>query len=317
MSQISPTAPSATPWTFSLGGVPLDRFEVPSEFSTGHEIELKVHKYFSETGYPVKKIQAMGAFSAPTSWKGIFLYQDAADRSEKLDKLAVAQQPVLWVFGPYQYTVYIRRYIPTWKHQHEIEYEIDLEILSESTGVAAVSPPNVTFPAITQQFYDTGTTAVANLQTLNPQSFFSEYIAVVNQYNSIVLSISQNPIAQMTYSELLSLTDALTKFTGALGNYTQSLQNTAVLTADLEALMYSLQALNAFTMFSNNIKQVVGNGAQAVKLQNFVGSLFNVAAQYYPGADPTVIASTLAQANNLNDYYVNTPITLYLPPVFA
>lgn len=109
----------------------------------------------------------------------------------------------------------------------------------------------------------------------------------------------------------------LDQVTSSIETYAAPLYNTAILEADLAKLNASIAALNSCGLFTQNIEQLVGNGPYVQTLANFTGNLFAVAAQYYPGSSPDVIAPAIATANTLTDFWVYAPINLVLPPVFS
>lgn len=301
-------------WTFMLGNVELKKFEVPQQFIVGHEMELKVHKYYSEDGTPSKHINVMGAFSLPTTWEGWLYGANALQRAEALDILAVAGQAINWQYGPYNYTVFIKKFEAKVFSQIEVQYTVDLEIQADLNGILSLAVANtVSFDAATQSFFDDSNAAMQTLQTSNtlPTSLNSAYSQAINANQAY------SPIKNATLQEIQTLVGYFQTLTAEITAYATPLESTAVLEADLAALNNSLIALQGFGLYTTNLQQLLGTSVTAQIVSSFTGSVASLAAQYYPNTDLMTAAALIANANNLTDLFVDTAQDLTLPPVFS
>jgi hypothetical protein len=301
-------------WTFNLGGIGLSRFEVPPEFEDGVDAHLVVHRYINESGSAATKIHSLGAFPLPTTWNARLYGANALSRHFQLKRLAAAGKPFLWTYGPLQYTAAIQRYSGKIHHQLEIYYTIDLIVIAEKNSALPQPDASVSFDVGTQAVYDVAAQAMADLQTADLN--LSASVLTANA-NATSLLLNAYPLKLQPLTTILKIISAVNVLLTALQAYTAPLQQNAVLEADLARLEASLRALDAFSLLMTNLQQLLGQSATATQVTISSGDLFSIAAQYYPGQDVATVAASLAGANGLSDYFITTPMTLVLPPVFT
>lgn len=301
-------------WAFSLGGIALSRFEVPSEFEDGVDAHLVVHRYINEGGSAATKVHSLGSFPLPTQWQARLYGASAIDRHFKLKRLAAAGLPIQWVYGPMQYTVAIEKYSGKIHHQLEIYYSLDLIVIAEKNGALPQPDASVSFDVGTQAVYDVAAQAMDDLVTADA-NLSASVIAADSAATSLLLNAY--PLKLQSLTVILKIISALNVLLTVLQAYAAPLQQNAVLEADLQRLEASLRALDAFSLLMANLQQLLGQSTTATQIAIASGDLFSIAAQYYPGQDVATVAASLAGANGLSDYFITTPTTLVLPPVFT
>lgn len=300
-------------WTFSVGDVFFEKFEVPEQFETGYEVKTAVHKYLSETGTPITVVHSQGAFPLPSSWTGILYGNTAIQRMLAIGTLATNEQPVTFTWGPLSWIVHIDKVKFTPKYNNEIAYEIDITVITDQNGQGNTIDNGLSFDVGTQAFFDTTTAEYAALQSL-PIDLPDSLTSATDDLNSQFLSAV--PIKTASFSTLTNILNQLQATIVVYSAFVSALQASAIIENDLAALNAALNALNAYILLQFNIQQLVGVGSVSVKSVQFSGWLFELAAQYYPASDVSLAAQLIAQANGLNDYYLPTVETLVLPPVF-
>jgi hypothetical protein len=324
-----------TTWSFIIGGIPLTNFEVPTSFSIGHELKLAVHEYIAANGQPTIKTESLGSFYIPTTWTGTLFYTDAIQRALKLDALMLGGSPIHWVYGPLDYTVVIKKFTMTPKHQFEVDYSIDLQVISDNNGQTSGVDNSLSFDSGTQDLFNRAAEAMStllsysNYQTMTlsdliagggaptdvpsvpiPQSIFTN--------GDYVASLLQNayPLNAQPYSTLAAIVGAITTVISVIQPLAYELRNTAILEADLAVLSACLVALQGYGLLITNLNQLLGVSPSSTVVGNFVGSLFGLAAIYYPNAPLDLAVGLLAQSNGLNDFYVYNPTNITIPPLF-
>lgn len=314
-------------WQFKLDAVSLDRHEVPDKFDLGHEVALATHKYIDEIGTPIIKVHTMGAFPLPTTWNGM-LYennvtangkpQTALQRAEDLDRLCRKQLPITWLYGPLQYLVVIKKFRFTPHYQHEMEYEIELVVIKAQNGGTTAAPTSMPFDTQTQQNYAQAQTAVSTLKTLPVGTSLPLPSTLTDATDAVDAALAAaTPLKNQTVATILSLINTVSVAIQELTDFVGPLEDTAVLEVDLERLNQSLIALQGFGLLNRNLEQLVGVSESNQVIQGFVGSLFDIASQYYPNADIADAANAVAQANSLVDLFVDVPQDLQLPALFS
>jgi hypothetical protein len=300
---------------FTLGSVVFSRFEVPEEFDIGHEIKHTIHDYISESGTPLRQVTAQGAFPLPTVWTGFLYNSTALSRMAVLDQMAVASQVVTFNYGSLQFDVLITNFKATIHHQYEVKYEITLVVIDNANGTGTVKDTGVSFDTGTQSFVDQSNAAVSNLQAADPDLPAS----LVSSLDDIATGITNcTPFKTASITDLQDLIDTINVGISELQAYNTPLQNTAVLEADLAKLNASLQALQGYGLLNENLLLLVGSPAETNQtVPGFTGSLYLLAAQYYPNSDAPTIAQLIATANSIPDLFCDTPTDISLPPVFS
>lgn len=299
---------------FKLGGIALDKFEVPEKFDIGHELAMAEHKLITESGKPVIKVHTMGAFPLPTQWEGMLYYSTALRRAAELDRLMTSQQVIPWVYGPLQYNVIIKSFkaTPTGS-QFEVKYAIELVVLESLNGTTYGVDNTVPYDVGTQTFYANAQQAVTSLKTLDPALPASLTDATAGVDSVIAANW---PLSAQPFAVVYKITQAVEAAINELQAYVSPLESTAVLAADLAKLSASLAALQGFGLMNQNLLQLLGQGPYTQTVNSFVGNLFDLAGQYYPNADPTDAAPLIATANGLLDFFVTEPMDIQLPPMF-
>lgn len=301
-------------WTFQLGGINLTRFEVPSGFDDGVDPHIAVHRYINEQGVAAVKTQSLGAFPLPTKWSGKLFAPTPVARHLQLKTLAAAGNPIALVFGPLSYVVTITRYSGKILHQLQVNYDIELTVVSEKNGVLPASAQVVSFDIGTQAIYDTAAQAMTDLQTAD-----TNLSASILAANASVTSLLQSsyPLKLQPVATILSIISAIGVLTSLLQAYVAPLEQNGVLETDLQKLDASLRALQGFSLLVENLNQLLGVSPTAQTLTLSYGNLYAIASQFYPNSDVPTIADMLASANGLTDYWITMPATLVLPPVFT
>jgi hypothetical protein len=324
-----PTAPTYVPaysWLFSLGPaksgtganaalVNLTRFEVPEEFTVGHEAKLAVHQYIAEGGAPTIKTHSMGAFPIPTQWKGILFGNTAQTRMQLLDALFIAQQPLTFTYGPLQWLVQPKGIKFTVKYQLEIHYELEIVVLQDLNGNTQSIDTSASLQTGTLQAYNAMSGAMTVVQATAPATLAIP-ANVITTYTALNTAYSAaSPLGQQTQSTLLSLLNNINHFITTVSAYVTALESVAVLYSDLQALNQSQIALNNAIILSNSLYYLTGSGQnqQQTTAPNFVGSLLTLAAQYYPNSDVVNAAQAIANANGLIDLVTTRPTTIVIP----
>lgn len=301
-------------WNFSLGGIKLTRFEVPSGFDDGVDAHIAVHRYINEQGIAATKTQGLGAFPLPTKWSAKLREGTAVPRHLQLKALAAAMAPITLSFGPLSYVVVINRYSGRILHQLMVDYDIDLTIISEQTGSLPAQAAQVSFDVGTQAIYDTAAQAMSDLQIADT-NLSASITAANNAMTSLLLN--SYPLKLQSVGTILSIISAIGVLQSVLQAYAAPLQQNAVLEADLQRLDASLRALQGFGLLTLNLEQLLGDSPTAQSITLAYGNLYAIASQFYPTSDVPTIADMLAAANGLDDYWVTAPTTLVLPPVFS
>jgi len=303
-----PVTPSH--FTFKLDQVELQNFEVPAEFEIGHELQLAVHKYISESGQPVIKVHNMGAFPIPTNWTGILYGQNALPRHQTLDRLCCAQQPITWQYGPLQYTVVIQKYVAKVFYQSEVHYTIDLVVITDNNGATPLPSLTITVDTTAQSALSTANTAVLTTPAV-PQNIINES----NQLNAAIQAAY--PLGNAAYLEILAIVELVKAVIASTQIFVGPLEATATSETDLTTLSNMFNAMQAWGVVLANLVLLLGQSPSPTTFTAQAGSnLFDVASQFYPNADlPTAVAA-LAAANNMTDNFIYAPTQLVIPPLF-
>ena len=302
---------------FNIGGVDLFRFEVPEEFDFGHESVSVTHKYITTGGTPIIQIQDMGSFPLPTEWEGILYYVDAIDRALQLDALQTSQDPnypVKWTYGPLQFVVYIKYFKFTVRTNFEIHYKISLEVIS-STSQGAGPNGGVTQGFSTQliENWHNGQMGLQQMQQFDAN--LPEDIIVNAQTVDTLLAAAQ-PLSAQTPDTLAALSSAITPLLAAFTDYMTPLQDATTLTA-LNQLLSTQSAYNGYALLQQNVNELYGLGPDYIAVAyGFTGNLFALASRVYPTQDVAAMATNIAVANGLVDYWILTPTDIVLPQVF-
>lgn len=328
-------SPAYPNWPFVIGSIQLNGFEIPSEFTFGHDMDVAIHKYISYSGQPAIKTQVLGSFYLPTKWSGTLYYSTAMSRAIQLDQMMLQGAPVTLQWGPYQWTVVISKFEAKVHHQLEIDYEMDVVVIDDQNGLSISPTSPVSFDSGIQQQFNLASAAMTGLavqqaqQTLSLSEIAAQGIdpntiptvtipTNIFTQNASCTTLLQNayPLSQASYSTILTVVQAFENLNSSLQSYTDQLEAQAVLEGDLEALSNCLVALQGYGLVITNLNQLLGISSSAPSAFQYVGSLFDLAAQYYPGAAIDDAVSLIAQSNGLNDFYVYTATTLTLPPLF-
>ena len=322
-------------WRFTLGGVILEPFEVPETFDIGHELQLAVHKYISANGQPTIKTESLGSFYVPTSWKGTFYYNTALQRALQFDALMLAGKPVKWIYGPLTYLVIIKKFTISVRHQLQMDYAIELEVIGDSNAQTVAASSALSFDVELEDQYSNAAAAMNNLlnyqswQKNNPTITIAQGIAPTSIPSiSIPLALALAyevvtnliqlafPISQQDYTTIQQVVSAAQVLYNEMQPYLTTLEATAVTEGDLAALTATLEATYNLNLVIENLSQLLGVSPTAITVPNFTGSVFSLAVQYYPATSIDQAAGLIVQANSLNDFYVYVPTTITIPPLF-
>ncbi len=301
-------------WTFSIGGTNLTKFEVPSEFTIGHDNKVAKHYYLDVNGVATIKTHFQGSFPVPTEWKGTFVTSTALTRAQLLDKLCSGGNPITWQYGAYTWQVVVDSFHYTPKWQFEVDYEIKLTIVKDNT----ITTSSDEFPGLdvtTQQFFDYGNNAYGALISATPTVPIPASIVV--SYNLLTALLQAAfPLGGASLQTLLALSSSIGVFVVGLQTYITSLESTAVLEVDLAALNAALQTFQGFSLLNENVQQFIGTTPANTVVVATASNIFELAALYYPNTDVPTAAQGLYTANNLTDTDVAAGTLLAIPQVY-
>jgi hypothetical protein len=303
-----------TVWDFKIGGISLTKFEVPSEFTVGHDNKVAKHYFLDVNGVATIKTHFQGSFPVPTEWKGTFVTNTALARAQQLDKLCSSGSPITWQYGPYNWQVVVDSFHYTPKWQFEVDYEIKLTVVKDNNATIASTQP-VSIDTNTQQFFDYGNSAYGALLTSNPSVPIPSSIST--SYNAATAALqAAYPLSSASLHTLLAVSNLLGVFTTNTLNYTTGLQGTATLEKDLAALNAALQALQGFGLLNENVQQLIGTTPANTVVVATSSTIFALAALYYPNTDVPTAAQAIYTANGLTDTVVIAGTLLALPQVY-
>lgn len=300
-------------WTFSIGGIVLDRFEVPAEFQIGFEKNLVVHKFISQDGTSQLTTHNNGTYPIPTHWSGTLFYADALTRFQQIEALVTNLEAITFQYGPLSYLVDVQKVAGTVRHQLEIDYEIDLIVLQAQTAVIPISGSlPIQGALVAEELYTNGTTTWTNfssMTTINP--------ALTRAYNDMQ-DLIQNavPLSQASFAQLNAAFNATNEFLAILAPLIAQLQNAVINELGTNTLLMGMSAQANFTQFAGYLGGLVSSnaGSTTIQVQDNT-SLFTLAQQFYPQAPTQDAATLIQQANGLIDFYTDGPMTLAIPPL--
>jgi hypothetical protein len=303
-----------TIWDFKIGGISLTKFEVPSEFTVGHENKVAKHYFLDVNGVATIKTHFQGSFPIPTEWKGTFVTNTALARAQQLDKLCSGGSPITWQYGPYNWQVVVDSFHYTPKWQFEVDYEIKLTIVKDNNTTTSTAVP-VSIDVNTQQFFDYGNNAYGTLVASDPSVPIPT--SIITQYNAATAALQASyPLGGASLQTLLALSSTIGVFVVGLQSYSTSLESTAVLEADLATLNAALQALQGFGLLNENIQQLIGTTPANTVVVATATNIFALAALYYPNTDVPTAAQGIYTANGLTDTNVPAGSILAIPQVY-
>lgn len=304
-------------FTFSLGGIAFQDFEVPERVTgLGGEQMISLKKLIGGA----RVADSMGRDDTPLEWGGRFRGQDALSRARAIDALRVAGASISLAFGDVLETVLIQRFNYDFERGgFEVPYSISLIVLKDDTS--ASSGPGVD----EMMGIDNGTA-----QDLSASIGDDQLTGLLGGLDSAISSVSS--FATATQSEINSVLTPIAQVQGRVTTLIASAENTlgqattlggvlpnnpvARTVASLEgqvtamtqcASLYDLQ--NTTGRMAANLAAVGAGGAQVVVAG---ADLFKMAEQAYGDATEW---STIAKANNLTDPLVSGVQTILVPPV--
>ena len=118
--------------TVLLGDIVFQRREVPDHMPWGGEQKLAIHTLLGGT----RVIDAMGPNPHPIQWSGLFFGTAATDRARRVDAMKDQGGQVSLHWGSFSYQVVIHKFLPVYKHEWEVHYEISCEVVTQSTSGA-------------------------------------------------------------------------------------------------------------------------------------------------------------------------------------
>lgn len=313
-----------TVWDFKIGDVSLSRFEVPDKFKLGHESSIVIHKYIGRDGKSKITSTRLGIYPVPTGWTGVFYGNTALSRFQQLDQLHLQMRPTTFTCGPLQYAVEIKKFTGELRHQLEIEYEIELDVLASLNQGQAPSVSNPDFVATTQSLYDSGT----NSYLLLKQKIDAATAATV-EYQALVVAMdalqsvvnASKPLSSQTVSQLQKVVAYTQQAVATIRPFVDILQASRMTSGLAATLTTGLNILGSIGGFSQNMQTILGQGA--VGLSNFSiiveagTNLFQIAAYYYPKSEINAAVQLLQVANGLGQAFIKTRTTLQIPPLFS
>lgn len=120
-----------------LGGIKLERFEVPEKMPMGGEQMLGVQRLVGGK----RVIDAMGVTPRDMVWEGIFFGKNAVARADALEKMLDAGLPIKLSWADKSYIVVIERFEPDYLSKTHIPYSICC-VVSEKSAAAGASKPS-------------------------------------------------------------------------------------------------------------------------------------------------------------------------------
>lgn len=323
------TADFNTPWQFSIGGVVLERQEVPEGFDIGHEAMFAEHKFINSANKPIVRTHFQGAYPIPTRWKAVFIKARALERARQLDNLMLTGEPVVFNYGPMSFLVNIKKFVYHPKWQTEVEYEIDLIVVDDLNGNSTSLIPS-NFDATMDKMYVLGTSQVTTLMNYditvntsmvgvnNATPTLGQKLAAA--YSAFTTATEgAYPLRSQSIGTLFNISQLGYGLTSALKAYSQPLAaaGTTPSVTDLQRYASAKQALSNFTNFSSGLQKILGNTNRTPVLVSSTTNLIALAVQNYPKRNPVETAAAIAQANQLTSFFVSAGQTVYLPPIFG
>lgn len=304
----NPQSPALT-----IGGLALLNNEHPDKLAFGLEQRQAIHELIGGG----RQVQDLGPQPSDITWPGTFWDEQAAGKVQTLKRMQAAGNAVTLSWYNDSYSVLIKKFTPTWRHESRCDYELTVTVVADLSGTytqgTAVSLDSQTLAMysnaqlVSQAI--SGTTNPVGVTALDP-SVYSNVSVLGTQLNNAT------PLAQASPSTISQITATINSMQQSVGPYLESLQG--VMATYSTAIPSSLQSLYYNAQKLNNLLQLIMDNAtvgQAPNIQQTGGgvTLFHLASQYY--GDPT-LATVIKQANGFKSMLLPGGViqTLKLPP---
>jgi nucleoid-associated protein YgaU len=311
-----------------LDDVVFDGVEIPSEISFGAKQNIVVHDLIGGT----RVVDAMGFFSAPLSWSGMFVGPQALERVRYLlTKLSEGKKLTL-TWSELRYQVIMSEFKPVFQREYQIPYSITLEVIKDESQTQSVLVNNsvdalIDYDAIaaadmvaylqTQSIIHAGSVSTntmaglfSGLQTaIKAVSSFAN--ATQSQLNSVLQPLAA--VRSQIKTLMASVNNTLTNVTTLGGILPGNHLSRQV--AQLGAQLSATRQYPALLSLDRALGRISVNAQASYKTDRRItqagGNLYEIAAKEY--GDP-LAWTALAKANALTDPQLTGVNTLVIPP---
>ncbi len=314
--------------TLTLGDFEFADVEVPQSISFGGRQNLAVHDLIGG----VRVVDAMGAFSEPLTWSGMFRGENALARARYLDAQRVAGKKLTLAWSEFRYQVVIKEFRATFERTYQIPYNIVLEVVEdEAQPQATLMPPSV--DSLIGYDLINAADLVTQLQETPPiEAGPVTTGTLASAFGSVQASIKKvSSFATATQSQLNSVLQPLAAFRAQVQSLMAAVNNTLANATTLGGILpnnpvsQQVSRLGSLVAAAQqypllvNLDRVAGrvavNTQASYKTDKRVtqagGNLFALAAQEY--GDP-LAWTVIAKANGLSDPHLTGINTLIIPP---
>jgi hypothetical protein len=277
--------PGSQPVT--IGGIEFWTQEAPAKFQIGG---VKQNVIETELVGGSKVTHQLGAFAKPFTFRGKFLADRVASQIPAIRALCTNGTAVALTYGPEQWTVVVKDVQPTYNNQWWAEYDIEVVVVTSTNGALGGGQGSGGGPD--QQVNGQQQQA----QNLNQQLINSDPPGVTDpssfqsQLSQLFADLqSAGPLVNLTSAQRQNLLNDVTNAVNGVQAYL-ALQVPS-------SLQYAIagQLSDVLTLIGKNITI-----AQATKtLTQQGGTLYRIAAKYYPNVDPGVSVSAIMAASGL------------------
>jgi len=303
--------------------------EIPERIDFGGHQNLVLHDLVGG----VRVVDAMGAFSEPLQWAGMFRGPEALSRARYLDAKRVAGKKLTLTWSELRYQVVIREFRATFERSYQIPYNIVLEVVADEAQPQATLVEKVSVDSLIDYDAIAAADLVAALQAqqeidAGPVTT-STMAGAFGSLQSALKAVSS--FATATQSQLASVLQPLAAFRSQVQTLMAATNNTLANVTTLGGILpnnpVSQQVSRLGTQLAATqqypillqLDRVAGRmavNAQAnyktdKKVTQAGGDLFTLAAQEY--GDP-LAWTALAKANALSDPQLTGINTLIVPP---
>lgn len=303
--------------------------EIPESIVFGGHQNLVLHDLVGGT----RVVDAMGAFSEPLTWSGMFRGPEALARARYLDSMRMSGKKYTLTWSEFRYQVVIREFKATFERTYQIPYNLTLEVVQDEAQplIDLAEQPSI------DSLIDYDAIAAADLvaalqaqQEIRAGGVTTTTMAgAFGSLQSAIKSVSS--FATATQSQLNSVLQPLATLRSQVQTLMSSVNNTLAnvttlggllpnnpLSQQVSRLNAQLAATQQYPLLLNldRLAGRIGVNVQAnYKTDKTVtqagGSLFTLAAQEY--GDP-LAWTALAKANGLADPQLTGINTLTVPP---
>lgn len=306
----------ATPdTTVQLGDFEFKDFEVPERIPFGGSQALVVHRMIGGT----RIVDAMGREDAPISWSGLMTGSDADDRSDELDAIRVAGQPVSLTWGSKSYTVVVQTASFDYQRFYQIGYSISCVVVEDNSD-AYSSDDTDTDSVIASDISDAtdladsiGDSDLSDLVSTVSDAI-DEIDGVINATTSQLTAISDAcTVATDKISEMIDTDETtINGFSTYVGVTTGSTYGTA--TTNMETLTDAINQETSLLSLQSSLNRISTNvsadNVRGATVRTAGGTLYKLATDAYGDVSGW---TTIAQQNGISDPVLTGVNSLHVP----